>query len=91
MAFTGPAEKKARLEKTNTGALGKVMSSNVQRNRQNCYVNGDLRSLIEFNSTKTAELQAVLADEYTRDFQTGFSLEFFCNYPRLFLLINTYI
>lgn len=33
--------------------------------------------------------RAVLADEYTRDFQTGCSLKFVCNYPNLFLLIKS--
>ena len=91
MAFSEPTEKKARLEKTNTGALGKDISSNVQRNQQNSFFEADLRSLIEVNSAKTAVLQAVLADDYTRDFQTGShlnSLPFACNYPNLFLLIK---
>ena len=91
MAFCEPTQKKARLEKTNTGALGKNISSNVRRNQQNSYVEADLRSVIEFNSAKTAVLQAVLAEEYTRDFQTGShlsSLPFACNCPSIFLLIK---
>ena len=87
MAFAEPTVKKARLEKTNAGVLGKDISSNFQRNQQNSDVEADLRSFTEFNSVKTLVPQAVLADEYTRDFQTGFSLEFVCNYPNLFLLI----
>lgn len=91
MAFIEPTQKKARLEKTNTGAVGKDISSNVQRNQQNSHVEDDLRHLIEFNSANNAVLQAVLADEYTRDFQTGSHLSllpFACYYLRLFLLIK---
>lgn len=85
MAFAEPTEKKARL---NTAVLGEDVSSKFQTNQQNSDVEVDLRSFIEFNSAKTVVPKAVLADEYTRDFQTGFSLEFACNYPRLFLLIE---
>ena len=91
MAFSEPTEKKARLEKTNNGALDKDISSNVRRNQQNSFFEGDLRSLTEVSSAKTAVLQAVLADDYTRDFQTGShlnSLPFSCNHPNLFLLIK---
>lgn len=91
MAFTEPTEKKARLEKIHSGALGNDILSNVQRNQQNSHVEADLRHLIEFNSANNAVLQAVLADEYTRDFQTGShlsSLPFACYYLRLFLLIK---